>query len=606
MAEVKARGKITIINLNDGKPGEPGKDGMNAISLIVLPSHITIETDNKGILQLDGQNKARIFFFDGLTPLTPDNVEIKPYNCSANYANGTLTITSIDKVDGASNKVHPNGHIEITARHHGSQTTTSLTFYVSKQKWNESEFANTIERLNSVKREIQTDYQGKIRTVESKIEQTVNNIDLSLTSLPFNSRNLLKGASMRFPQIFNLTGKSEYFTFKEKGGPLNLPTLTLSRTGAPSDEWNNLRTPAIQLAPNQTYTFSAHARGNGNVYYEIRAAATPDMANHTTLTSGTLQGQWTAIARNFTPPTNKPYIQLVFGIQRNGHYNLSGLQIEKGNHATPWVDPDFETGLERTGVNIKKGIIDVQADTFQVRNTKGELTAYVDKDGNFIATTLKTQNKGKGYIHIHDGVLEAYNALNNKQITLGVNAKTGETTLSFYDKMGNFICDLDPSKAGEMTNRNSSWKTIRVTKLSDNTDTNTLDSLKANENLIWRIKNLKKDSFTFMEIYGYTAPFKLGAYRSDGYWNGEETKKNDGLIFHGKVAAPTNRKVTGIFITEEFFTRERFLYHDEQGRPVLTSIEPEFLVIKNGSTNENEHNFILGNPGGGHGLGGFF
>lgn len=610
MAEVKARGKITIVDLHDGKPG------MNAISLNVTPSTFVFETDTNGTILNSTltAKKGLVRLYDGVKEVIPAFVSVKPYSCSAKVVMGELTFSSID----------PNaysGKVEVTATYKGEDRTAIVEWMISTMQKNEAKIIGLENKMIGLETS-QQQYDSRIGAIETsvgKVETTAKQISIELKNQVIGGVNLLKGASLRSDEVSLIKGKSHKICIHEtinirrdNQGHNMHPYLEINVSGKTQDLYSSGRF-WTWLEAGKTYIFS--------MYYKVFGYATSTLSiavarsnEYTGDATNWLNGEsedtiikdynWHRYTRRYAINTTGYYF-FAPALQRNGRVFISEVQLEEGTKPTGWHDPDIETALERTGIKLEKGIIDIQTNTFQVRNTKGELTAYVDKDGNFIATTLKTQNKGNGYIYIHDGVIEAYNALGHKQITLGVNQQTKETTLSFYDKMGKFICDLDPSKAGNMVNRDSSWSTIIVSKLSDNTDEQTLESLKANENLTWRIKNLKKDTFTFTDIYGYTAPFKLGSYRPDGYWNGEETQKNDGLIFSSNFAGPTNQKVTGIFITKEFFTRDRFVYHDQNDNPVPTAITPEFLIIRNGVIQENQLRGVNPNFEGGHKLGRF-
>lgn len=386
------------------------KDGQAALTLHVIPSSFVFETDDKGKIQSTtlNANKGNIYLYDGLKPIKPDTIQVKPYNCNASVNGNVLSFDSIN----------PNqvcGKVEITATYKGQTRTAIAEFYVSKQKWNDAEFTTIKGQFESIQEEFER-VDGEITDTKSTINQLPEKITLEVLRHE-NGINMLKGASLRYPTI-TIDGKEHNIlagaTIEQGALSHNgKPYLQVNKSQYTSNEYDGARFVA-KVKANKTYTLSMYYRVVRSADQGFHLAPElKDKYNGTTKTyyhnnQTILQNnQWQKYENTFT--TNQDgYLHFNPSVIRNGWIVLSEIQLEEGNQATRWVDPDKEERLRRAGIDLDLERIVLQANKVYIRNSKGEQTAAIDQDGNLIAGTLRTKDNGGGYIYMHDNLQEYY------------------------------------------------------------------------------------------------------------------------------------------------------------------------------------------------------
>lgn len=579
-----ARNYITIANIEDGKQGKPGEGGL---SVMAIPSHLTFDTDKNGTILLtnNNANKARIVVFEGLKSVNPESITLKPYNCQASHNGDTITINSIDQGQA-------NGQVEVAATYKGNTYTTALTFYVSKQRWNDAEFTTIKGKFESIQEEFER-VDEEITDTKSTINQLPEKITLEVLRHE-NGINLLKGASLLYPTI-TIDGKEHNIlagaTIEQGALSHNeKPYLQVNKSQYTSNEYDGARFVA-KVKANKTYTLSMYYRVVRSADQGFHLAPElKDKYNGTTKTyyhnnQTILQNnQWQRYENTFT--TNQDgYLHFNPSVIRNGWIVFSEIQLEEGNKATPWTNPDKDERFRRAGIDLDLERIILQANKVYTKNSKGETTSLVDEEGNFATNTLQTFNKQGGSVYVHDGIIEVRNPLNITQIKIGYDPEKDKTVMSFFNKLGRFIADLDPSALRPEDVTKAYWTPIEVTQLSTLTSNTALEGIKNDTWLMHRIKTLQVNTFQFTTVFSYTAPMIQGSFRSDGYWNAEQTKANDGLVFK-RDTTYNNEKVNGIFITKTFFTRTRKPFQDQNGVEHPIEIIPEFVVIEDGKIQE--------------------
>ena len=402
-----ARNYITIANIEDGKQGKPGEGGL---SVMAIPSHLTFDTDKNGTILLtnNNANKARIVVFEGLKSVNPESITLKPYNCQASHNGDTITINSIDQGQA-------NGRVEVAVTYKGNTYTTALTFYVSRQKWNDAEFTTIKGKFESIQEEFER-VDDEITDTKSTINQLPEKITLEVLRHE-NGINLLKGASLLYPTI-TIDGKEHNIlagaTIEQGALSHNeKPYLQVNKSQYTSNEYDGARFVA-KVKANKTYTLSMYYRVVRSADQGFHLAPElKDKYNGTTKTyyhnnQTILQNnQWQRYENTFT--TNQDgYLHFNPSVIRNGWIVLSEIQLEEGNQATPWTNPDKDERFRRAGIDLDLERMVLQANKVYIRNSKGEQTAAIDQDGNLIAGTLRTKDNGGGYIYMHDNLQEYY------------------------------------------------------------------------------------------------------------------------------------------------------------------------------------------------------
>lgn len=367
MAEIIAQRTFTVRRApKDGKPGEPGNKGEDALTLVVTPNTFVFQTNNKGVIENLAQNKGKIRMFLGQTDVVPSSIEITPYNCYARIV-GDNTL----HFDGIS----PNqwsGKVEITATYKGQTRTAIAEFMVSAQKWNEAKFEANQKQFQSIIAQNKADKQGLEQKI-STIKQTADNIQLEVRQQTFSGVNLLKGASLRPLNLLNLD-RSQYVTIVKYPSVAHFdnPYLSISRHGATQDEWNGCKFPVITIQGGKTYTLSMFVRiyGSDQPYIEIKRSKSKDMsapkASFPNIPSS--YGVWKPYTYTFEMEDGYNYLQIFIFYTRNGEAYISEIQLEEGTKATTWKDPDVMDSIERTGIDLTNGTVSVEAANFEIKH----------------------------------------------------------------------------------------------------------------------------------------------------------------------------------------------------------------------------------------------
>ena len=403
MAKVITRAYITITNVNDGEKGDTGD---TALTLTVTPNTFAFQTNDKGDIENLAQNKGKVRMYLGKVEVVPDNIDLAPYNCYARIV-GDNTLY----FDGVS----PNqwsGKVEITAKYKGQTRTATVEFVVSAQKWNTAQFAANDTQFKSIIAQNKADKQGLEQKI-STIQQTANSIQLEVKKQTFGGVNLLKGASLRALNLLSLQ-RPQYVTIVNYPSIAHLdnPYLSISRHGATQDEWNGCKFPVIKAIGGRTYTLSMFTRiyGSEQPYIEIKRSRSKDMTVSKTSYPNipSTWGQWKQYIHTFDMEDGYNYLQIFIGLTRNGEAFLSEMQLEEGTKATTWKDPDVVESIQKAGIDIDLQRIIVTTDNFYIKNSEGQVTTAVDKDGNLIAGAIQTKETGNGHIVMRNNAQEFY------------------------------------------------------------------------------------------------------------------------------------------------------------------------------------------------------
>jgi hypothetical protein len=376
MAEIIAQRTFTVRRApKDGKPGEPGNKGEDALTLVVTPNTFVFQTNNKGVIENLAQNKGKIRMFLGQTEVVPSSIEITPYNCYARIV-GDNTL----HFDGIS----PNqwsGKVEITATYKGQTRTAIAEFMVSAQKWNEAKFEANQQQFQSIIAQNAADKQGLERRM-STIEQTSDNIQLEVRQQTFSGVNLLKGASLRLPNLLSIDRPYVTIVSYPSVAHFDNPYLSISRHGATQDEWNGCKFPILTIQGGKTYTLSMFTRiyGSEQPYIEVKRSRSKDMSapKNSYPNIPSTYGVWKQYTYTFEMEDGYNYLQIFIYLTRNGEAYISEIQLEEGTKATTWKDPDVMDSIERTGIDLTNGTVSVEAANFEIKHN-GEKPFVVSK-----------------------------------------------------------------------------------------------------------------------------------------------------------------------------------------------------------------------------------
>ena len=407
MAKIIAQRTFTVSRApKDGKPGEPGNKGEDALTLVVTPNTFVFQTNDKGNIENLAQNKGKIRMFLGQTEVVPSSIDVTPYNCYARIVGDNILY-----FDGVS----PNqwsGKVEITAKHKGQTRTATVEFVVSAQKWNNAQFAANDTQFKSIIAQNKADKQGLEQKI-STIQQTADNIKLEVGKQTFGGVNLLKGASLRPLNLLTLDSPHcAIIVNYPNTAHFDNPYISIYRHGATQDEWNGAKFPVIKAMGGRTYTLSMYTciHGNEQPYIEVKRSRSKDMSapKFSFPYIPSTFGVWKQYTYTFDMEDGYNYLQIFIYLTRNGEAYLSKLQLEEGTKATTWKDPDVVESIQKAGIDIDLQRIIVTANNFYIKNSEGRVTTAVDKDGNLIAGAIQTKDIGNGHIIMRNNTQEFY------------------------------------------------------------------------------------------------------------------------------------------------------------------------------------------------------
>ena len=447
----KYRGSIRIDNIRDGK---------DAVTLVVTPSTILVDTKADGTVDESCLKDARALVrayaggkpvrlavqqvekSDGIdaTASRADNsmtgVGVRITGIAADVtgyavASGSVTVTllaestgirqNVTAVIGIVTTLHRVTAEIIKDNKRISQSVTDLATSANGHQRQTEAALNTLNGAISGKVS-QTEY-NKDKQEQSKheteIRQTIDGITLSVR----NKGNLLKGTGFRNKNTLpELTGDavlsdSEYYG---SHGTIHAPMST-----KPTARNAGIRylVPRKDLQNGREYTFSvgvlikdtASLSNISTEQYYVKADKQTRIGGtlkHTTWESPAFsEGSWRRVSVTFTPDfakvTGGEFLELRYALYGKGEAWFAEPQLELGAIATPWTPNvnDADDNLQATALELANRKIVATADNFVVRNNDGVETAAVDKDGNLTAGSLVTAGNGM-YSSIMGGMWE--------------------------------------------------------------------------------------------------------------------------------------------------------------------------------------------------------
>lgn len=177
---------------------------------------------------------------------------------------------------------------------------------------------------------------------------------------------------------------------------------------------------------------------------------------------------------------------LIAQSSEDGYFKISNLKVELGDEETAWTSRtgDLEAAMEATGIDISKRQIIATADNFTIRNNEGDVTASVNKEGEFSSNSVLCRNTdddtkeftpflttlnrdGNGYLEFYYPLTED-NGNNNIAFQIGWDQES-ESIFRFYKKDGSLAwfagneANLIDSVGGKVT-----ITTIEQHKCDDN------------------------------------------------------------------------------------------------------------------------------------------
>ena len=266
---------------------------------------------------------------------------------------------------------------------------------------NKTDVDGQIEQVNS---QI-TQQAGKITTLTneqtamgkkmSKIEQSTDKISLQVETTT-NLKNCIVGSALR-PWDDNVKIKaslSQKVEITSGGGVGGSNYATFSASGATANTYTGMYFQDVRVTPSKTYVFSVWTKlvtlMDSGSYYAIKRydGGTEGTVVKTATLSIDLNG-WKLNTTTFTVPDGCTNLLLEIAVRKNGAIGMCRPMIMEGTEYGGWsLSPydkteagNLESGLKRAGIDLENGKIKATADTFEIQNNSGVVTASVNEKG---------------------------------------------------------------------------------------------------------------------------------------------------------------------------------------------------------------------------------
>lgn len=237
----------------------------------------------------------------------------------------------------------------------------------------------------------QTNTENKV----SKIEQTTDKISLQVETTT-NLKNSIVGSALRpWDEITKIAAAhSQKVEITSGGGVGGSNYATFSASGASANTYTGLYFKDVRVTAGKSYVFSVWMKlitlPDNGAYYSIKRF--DNGTEGAVVKSGNFLaslGDWKLFTTTFTVPDGCTQLLLEIAVRKNGAINVCRPMIMEGTEYGGWsLSPydkteagKLESGLKRTGIDIKNGKITATADKFEVRNNSGEVTASVNERG---------------------------------------------------------------------------------------------------------------------------------------------------------------------------------------------------------------------------------
>ena len=527
------KGTIHIADYSDGK------NGADALTLSVTPNTFTFQTDDQGEISIQTSNVGNVKMYIGAAEVVPSKIEITEYrNCIADVTEGgRLTIHSVSRKQWS-------GYVVVAATYKGQTRTARVEFVVSAQQWNEAKFEANQQQFQSIIAQNKADKQGLEQKI-STIKQDAENIRLEVSKQTFSGVNLLKGASLRLPNLLSIDRPHVTIVSYPSVAHFDNPYLAISRHGATQDEWNGCKFPVIKAMGGRTYTLSMFVRiyGSDQPYIEIKRSKSKDMSAPKTSYPNipSSYGVWKQYTHTFDMEDSYNYLQIFIGCTRNGEAYISEIQLEEGTKATTWKDPDVVESMQAAGIYLNGNdmSINARAKHFNYIDQQGNIVASVDETGAIDGLKFRTRNLGSGYIDLTGSLMSVYGTV-AKNIEFGIDDK-GRAILKFYDNAGNNTLNLSPDglKAEEITV--ASFTPLSVCYIGGFDIIN----LPAEHSIFNPFFVNTKPSGT--AVYLYTGAKMQGKFVAHGGWSQAQVEANNGKYFQTDKPQLSNSVVNGVY-----------------------------------------------------------
>lgn len=464
----------------DGDKGDPGANGKDAVEFIVKNAPLVFDTDENGVVSASVSKTATIQVMRSSKNITSEVGNLFPSNSNVGCGKPKLTkqTDGIDvTISGASINKDSKLGVSVTSGYVIVYMAIGSTLYSQQIPFlvNLAKFTGTISADN---KKLRTDYteltnrvgavetnvngipiktQGELTKYTSTIEQTAREISLKVTEETVNvARNCIVGSALReYDEITPINGTEKVTIMTEGVGGTNYAQCYC--IGATANSWTGLYFKDVRVKPQTKYIFSVW----------MRMTAKPDNGSYVAIKTYNTSVTGTEVARIAFPDSQTLNVWALYkvavsvpaacnrllietGVRKNGAIDLCRPMLEEGDTYQGWslspYDVTIDDAVVATGLDIKNGIIKATADTFEVNDNSGNVTARITEGGFFAGSIYATNGYFDGLVRNHKRIITKDNFLEyfEKDAYSGMD----DAYNPIWDKIGsNFVIQSTPENA---------------------------------------------------------------------------------------------------------------------------------------------------------------
>lgn len=464
----------------DGDKGDPGANGKDAVEFILKNAPLVFDTDENGVVPSTVSKTALIQVMRSGKNIVSEVSNLFPNNNNVGCGKPTLTKQTDGisvTISGASINKDSTLGVSVTSGYVIVYMIIGSTLYSQQIPFtvNVAKFTGTISADNKKLRTDYTELTNRVGAVEtdvdgipiktqdeltkytSTIEQTAREISLKVTEETVNmARNCIVGSALReYDEITPINGTENVTIMPQGVGGTNYAQCYCS--GATTNSWTGLYFKDVRVKPQTKYTFSVWMKmnvkpDNGSCVaiktYNNNVTGT-EVARITFPDSQTLN-VWVLHKVAVSVPAACNRLLIETSVRKNGAIDLCRPMLEEGEAYQGWslspYDVTIDDAIVATGIDIKNGIIKATADTFEVNDNKGKVTARITEDGFFTGSIYATN----GYF---DGLVRKLKRVITKENFYEYFEKDTYSGMSdaynpIWDKIGsNFVIQSTPEDA---------------------------------------------------------------------------------------------------------------------------------------------------------------
>lgn len=301
-----------------------------------------------------------------------------------------------------------NGTLRITATKDGSKKTKDADIILNAlATWKQSVVNGT---MTAVSQKTETQVDGKMKTYESRltqaeveisakvsksdaqgmissaISQSADEIKLGISSRK-EYRNIIKGSDFSYIAdnvlLYAGNGQTVEVSDTERYDTSRSVHIKVAKEG----NYNGVYIRPVIVKTSTKHYVSVLAKGTGTLTIEIISIDSDGTRKGRLLTTNfTLSSEWTLCRAPFTTG-GYDRIEVNFWMYVVGEAYIARPMLEEGSEYTGWTlspdDPTTEDRLRDTGIDIRKGTIDLRAGNVNFLGADGKpyITAELDDDG---------------------------------------------------------------------------------------------------------------------------------------------------------------------------------------------------------------------------------